>query len=751
MAKRDADNFITYVDVANRECQRFQLGSLTEDQFKCLIFVSGLQSTHDADIRTRLLSTLQQDSSVTIQNLTEECQTLLNLKHDPAMIQNAAAPGMVQAVTAPRAQSSARPTQSDRAKSSPYACRFCGPWHFHRDCKFRQHRCQRCGRVRHRDGYCHPPSPTGTKTALAPTRDPKKRSRLRRTPKPGPVGSSLSLLATFQINAANRRKFVDVLVNGQSVRLQLDTVSDITIISENLCACSGRVQLTGQLHCSVSFRGTTFNAIRYITKAQLNLLGLDWLETLDLADLPLRAICSAVHSPAVPNDRTADIIRQFAPVFQDGLGCCTRTRAALQLVTGAQPVFCPKRPVPYAALTLVDAELQRLEDMGVLVPVSYSAWAAPIVVVKKPNGSLHICADFSTGLNAALEPKCYPLPISADLFTILNGGTCFAKIDLTGAYLQIEVAAESQALLTINNHRGLLQYTRLPFGVKTAPAIFQQTMDAMISGISGAAAYLDDLLIVGRTPEELRERLGAVLQRVQEYGFRLKPEKCQFFLPSIKYLGFVFDANGRYPDPENVEVIQQMPAPADVTTAKDVPRHWSPACEKAFVRLKAMLSSDLLLTHYDLTLPILVAADASAYGIGAVLSHRFSNGSEKAVMPASRTLTLAENYGQIEKEALAIVFAVTKFNKMLYGRRFTLLTDHKPLLSIFGSKKGVPACSASRLQRWAVILLGYDFEIRYCRTQNFGQADGLSRLISKHAAVEYTVVAAVTVEDDVHY
>ena len=172
--------------------------------------------------------------------------------------------------------------------------------------------------------------------------------------------------------------------------------------------------------------------------------------------------------------------------------------ATLTLKPSSKSVFCPKRPVPYAALPLVDKELKRLEERKVITPVAYTLWAAPIVVVKKADSSIRLCADFSTGLNAELEDHQYPLPVLEDIFTTLNGDTCFAKLDLTEAYLQVEVSPTSWELLTINTHRGLFQYRRLPVGIKTAPGIFQLIMDTMLTGVEGAVAWIDDIIVVGR-------------------------------------------------------------------------------------------------------------------------------------------------------------------------------------------------------------------------------------------------------------
>ncbi|PIO69892.1 hypothetical protein TELCIR_08274 [Teladorsagia circumcincta] len=272
--------------------------------------------------------------------------------------------------------------------------------------------------------------------------------------------------------------------------------------------------------------------------------------------------------------------------------------------------------------------------------------------------------------------------------------------------------------------------------------------------------------------EEHTANLEALFERIHEFGFRVRIEKCSFLMPQIRHLGNIIDANGRHPDPAKTEVIKKMPPPKDIgqlrsflglldyygafveemrqlrapldkLLKKDVPYKWSSDCQQAFNRAKEVLSSELLLTHYDPFKEIVVAADASEYGIGAVISHRFPDGTEKPIYHACRILTAAEkNYGQVEKEGLALVFAARKFHRYLHGRHFRLLTDHKPLLAIYGSKEGIPVYTANRLQRWSLIMMNHNFTIEYRTTSNFGQADALSRLIADQPTPQEDVVIA---------
>ena len=447
-----------------------------------------------------------------------------------------------------------------------------------------------------------------------------------------------------------------------------------------------------------------------------------------------------------------------AEVFQSGVGTMRRIRAHLTLKEGARPRFCRPRSVPFAIREPVARELDRLEEAGILHKVDYSEWAAPIVPVPKKDGSIRICGDYKVTINPVLEVDQHPLPKPSDLMASLTGGKQFTKLDLTSAYQQMLLDEESSKYVTINTHKGLYEYTRLPFGVASAPAVFQRAMDSILQGIPHVICYLDDILITGRSEAEHVSNLEAVLERLQEYGMRLHLDKCCFFQDSVEFLGHQIDAEGVHTSEKKVKAILDAPKPQNVQELRSFlgllnyyakflpnlssilhPLHallragqcwkWSQACDRAFKEAKSKLTSAPVLAHYDPHLPIRLAADASPYGVGAVISHTMPDGSERPIAFASRTLTTSErNYAQIDKEALSLVFGIRKFHQYIYGRRFTLITDHKPLTTILGPKQGIPALAAARMQRWALLLAAYTYDICFRPTQSHGNADALSRL-----------------------
>ncbi|XP_055590304.1 uncharacterized protein K02A2.6-like [Uranotaenia lowii] len=693
----------------------------------------------------RLINRLETEpDTMTLALLADECNRLVNLRKDTSMVEQQE----VNSVHKAAAHTDTRATSTNLPKAP---CWLCGGVHFVRECEYANHRCAECQQVGHKEGYCG---------CIRPSRNiPYKQNRSG-----GGRGDgnnwhrykSRSLVCNQVLNVASR-KYVVVLLNGVKTDLQIDTASDITVISEKrwaiigkpvttttsaraLTASGSNLQLSSQFQATLTLAGKSKQGTVYVTKSNLNILGIDWIERFGIWDVPISSICRKLQLSDDNQIRT--LKSRYSDVFSNEPSVCAKVEVNLTVKEGAVPVFRPKRPVSFGSLNLVEQELDRLERRGVITPVSYSDWAAPIVVVKKSDKTVRICGDYSTGLNAVLTPHKYPLPTPDEIFATLTGGIMFSILDLRDGYLLMNVSEESR--------------------------------------IPGVKPYIDDVIITGCTKAEHDDRLEQVLKKFREFGLRLKEEKCQFFAESVKYLGHIIDRTGIRPDPEKALAISNMPAPTDVATlrsflgavnyyGKFIPHmrnlrypldnllkssnthfEWTEQCQKSFDSFKTILLSDLALTHYDPHLPVIVSADASNFGIGACIQHVFPDGTRKAIYHVSRALSSAEqNYGQIEKEGLALIFAVTRFHRFIYGRHFKLETDHKPLLSIFGSKKGVPVYAANRLQRWAVTLLAYDFEILYVRTTDFGNADLLSRLINRCAKPDDDIViAAVSVDAD---
>ena len=340
----------------------------------------------------------------------------------------------------------------------------------------------------------------------------------------------------------------------------------------------------------------------------------------------------------------------------------------------------------------------------------------------------------------------------------LAGGERFTKLDLSKAYLQVQLDEASRKFMVINTHKGLFQYTRMPFGVSSAPSMFQRIMDSVLQGIPKVIVYIDDILITGSTDKEHLETLEKVLYKLKEAGIHLNKDKCFFLQESVVYLGYKIDKNGIHPLAEKVEAVKNAPEPKNITELKSylglltyysrflprmatmlaqlyrllqakIPWNWTQKEKMAFENSKNLLLSAKVLVHFDPNKELILACDASSYGVGAVLSHKMPDGTERPIAFASRTLSSAEkNYSQLEKEGLACIFGVKRFHLYLYGRNFTIVTDHKPLLQLFDPQRGIPMQVSGRIQRWIMTLAVYKYKLVFKKTEEHGNADALSRL-----------------------
>lgn len=659
------------------------------------------------------------------------------------------------------------PRRFGSKEATTLSCLVCGKkGHSKEKCFYKNEKCKNCGKVGHFAKLCR-----HRKSFVD-----RKSSNHHRRPRAHQVHFDDSDESSDRVLKIGKREveppiYVEAEIHKQKIKFELDTGSAISIIDkktykklgspeveavdyEPKAYNSSKITLLGAFEANVDVNGNGNVILIHVVEDCIgNICGRDMIRKLKMDCGPLvNLVCKNVQL------KLEQILSENEEIFRDETGNCSTLQATLKLKEEATPKFCKARPVPYALKASIQEELQSKIDSGILKPIQHSDWATPIVAVKKANGKIRICGDFKVTVNPWLDINQYPLPKPEELFQALNGGVKFSKLDLKDAYLQISLDEESKKLVTINTHLGLLQYQRLPFGIASAPAIFQNIMEKILHGIEGVTIYLDDVTVTGQTESEHLERLAEVLKRLKGNGFRVKKEKCEFLKDSMIYLGHIIDASGIKTDPKKVEAIRKMPypknvkeieafmgmiqyygkfipnlstlsAPLNALRRKDVKWEWSLKEKNAVDKIKEILVSAEVLAHYNPEIEIVLATDASEYGIGAVIYHRYPDNNERVIAYASRTLNSAErNYAQIEKEALGIVYGVEKFNQYLYGRKFVLLTDHQPLVKIFGPKTGIPTVAVKRLHRWALKLMIYTYDIEYRETAKFGNADGLSRL-----------------------
>lgn len=421
------------------------------------------------------------------------------------------------------------------------------------------------------------------------------------------------------------------------------------------------------------------------------------------------------------------------------------------------PIYTKTYRYPEVHKEEVRNQINKMMDQGIIQD-SISPWSSPIwIVPKKLDASgkrkWRLVVDYRKLNEETIDDK-YPLPNISDILDKLGRSQYFTTLDLANGFHQIEMCSEDICKTAFSTENGHYEFKRMPFGLKNAPSTFQRVMDNVLRGIQNeeCLVYLDDIVIFSTSLQEHLERLRKVFERLRKANFKVQLDKSEFLRKEVNYLGHVITSQGVKPNPDKIEAIKKFPIP---TTPKEIKSFLGlvgyyrkfiqnfakitkplTKCLKknskiihnqefisAFNTCKNLLINAPILQYPDFKKPFILTTDASNVALGAVLSQG-QIGSDKPIAFASRTLNETETrYSTIEKELLAIVWACKYFRPYLFGRKFTIYTDHRPLIWLFNLKE-----PNSKLVRWRLKLEEFDYDIMYKKGKINTNADALSRI-----------------------
>ena len=445
------------------------------------------------------------------------------------------------------------------------------------------------------------------------------------------------------------------------------------------------------------------------------------------------------------------LLAEHEELFTDVPGLCSVEEHQVKLTTD-EPVRSKPYPMPYHVRKELRAEIDEMKRLGI-IRESDSAYASPVVIVRKKDGSNRICVDYRR-LNKVTVFDPEPMAQMSDVFQSLGKDQYFSKFDLSKGYYQLAVSPEDVHKTSFVIQDGKFEFLRMPFGMMNSGATLTRCLRTVLQGVENVHNFLDDVLVHSQTWEEHLEALKEVLGRFAKAGLTVKPSKCEIAAAQIDFLGHRIEKGRIAPHEDNVEKIKRAPRPrtkkevrsflgltgfyrdhiadyaAKAVPLTDLTRNgkpnrveWGESQERAYETLKTEIAKEPILHLPVWDEPFVLRTDASYRGLGAcIMQEHF--GKLYPVCYASRKLLERESrYAATEKECLAIVWAVKKFELYLRGAEFLLQTDCKAL-SYLGQAK----FTNDRLMRYAMFLQDFKFRVRAIKgTENFG-ADFLSRV-----------------------
>ena len=473
-------------------------------------------------------------------------------------------------------------------------------------------------------------------------------------------------------------------------------------------------------------------------------------------DTPVNNVVAApkIESAVSENVTKDPVLSPFADVFQ-GIGCLPG-EYSIELNKDVQPVVHPPRRVPVPKKEAMKTELDKMVADKIVTPVTEPTdWVSSVLVVPKKDGSVRICLD-PKDLNTAIKRSHYPLPTVEDVTSRLTNAKVFSVLDAKSGFWQVKLTENASYLTTFNTPFGRFRWLRMPFGISSAPEIWQRKMHEAIEGLQGVEVIADDFLVCGfgdtvdEAVKDHDQNLTAFLQRCRELNLTLNLQKIKLRLSRVPFMGHLLTADGVVTDPNKVRAIRDMPVPTDVKSLKrflgmvtylakflpnlssvceplrrlelkDAEWCWLSVHDEAVQSIKSLVCEAPVLKFYDVNREVTIESDASLSGLGASLLQE-----GQPVAFASRALTPAEGrYAQIEKELLSVVFACERFDTYLYGRDVVhVKTDHQPLEAIFKKDLG---SAPKRLQRMLLRLQRYNLDVKYQKGSLMVMSDPLSR------------------------